>query len=84
VTASPVLIDGKVYSFNEKGVVVVFEATEAGYKPLAKNSVGEAVMASPAVANGRLYVRGVTHLICIGKPNSGPGGDRPGVSGDKP
>jgi outer membrane protein assembly factor BamB len=68
VSASPVMIDGKVYSINEKGEAVVFEATEAAYRPLAKNSVGESVFATPAVANGRLYVRGDTHLICIGKP----------------
>lgn len=68
VSASPVLIDGKVYVLSEKGEVFVFEATPDGYKPLAKNSVGEAVMSSPAVANGRLYVRGSGHLFCIGKP----------------
>lgn len=68
VSASPVLIDGKVYVISEKGEAVVFEATPEGYKGLAKNSVGEAVMSSPAVANGRLYVRGSGHLVCIGKP----------------
>ncbi len=67
VSSSPVLIDGKVYAITEKGNVIVFEATPAGYKRLAKNSLGELVYATPAVANGRLYIRGGTHLFCIGK-----------------
>jgi outer membrane protein assembly factor BamB len=70
VSASPVMIDGKVFVIDEDGTVTVFEATAAGYKQLAKNRVGESVLASPAVANGRLYVRGERHLFCIGKPKS--------------
>jgi outer membrane protein assembly factor BamB len=65
-TASPVLIDGKVYAPNEKGDVYVFEAGPT-YRLLAKNSLGEPVFASPAVANGRLYVRGRQHLFCVGR-----------------
>ena len=65
-TASPVLIDGKVYAPNEQGDVYVFEAGPA-YTLLAKNSLGEPVFASPAVANGRLYVRGQRHLFCVGR-----------------
>jgi outer membrane protein assembly factor BamB len=62
-----VLIDGKVYAPSEKGDVYVFEAAPK-YRLLAKNSLGEPVFASPAVANGRLYVRGEHHLFCIGPP----------------
>jgi outer membrane protein assembly factor BamB len=68
MSASPLLIDGKIYAPGEKGDVYVFEATPAGYKSLAKNSLGETVFSSPAVSNGRLYVRGSGHLFCIGKP----------------
>lgn len=67
VTASPVLIDGKIYSISEDGDVFVFPA-EPTYKLLAKNSLGETVRASPAVADHRLYIRGQNHLFCIGKP----------------
>jgi outer membrane protein assembly factor BamB len=70
VTSSPLLIDGKVYIIGEKGDVFVFEATPIGYKRLAKTSLGELVYATPAVANGRLYVRGGKHLFCIGKPSA--------------
>jgi hypothetical protein len=34
---------------------------------LATNSVGESVYASPAIANGTIYIRGERHLFAIGK-----------------
>jgi outer membrane protein assembly factor BamB len=64
VTASPVLIDGKVYVVSERGNVYVFPA-EPAFKLLAKNALGEPALASPAVADGRLFLRGETHLFCI-------------------
>jgi outer membrane protein assembly factor BamB len=71
IMSSPVLIDGKVYAAGEKGVVVVYAATPAGCKVLARNRLGEQVYSTPAVANGRLYIRGAKHLFCIGKANGG-------------
>jgi outer membrane protein assembly factor BamB len=65
VTASPLLIDGKVYAINESGDVYVFPAA-AKFELLAKNALGEPVLATPAVANGRLFVRGGKHLFCVG------------------
>jgi outer membrane protein assembly factor BamB len=67
VRASPVLIDGKIYAACEDGTVYVF-AADTTYKQLAKNTVGEPVTSTPAVANNRLYIRGREHLFCIGKP----------------
>ncbi len=66
MTASPVLIDGKVYAAGEDGRVYVFEAATK-FNLLGESSVGEKVSASPAVADNRLYLRGETHLFCIGK-----------------
>jgi outer membrane protein assembly factor BamB len=68
MSSSPVLIHGKVHAVGEKGNVYVYQATPDGYKRLAKNSLGELVYSTPAVANGRLYIRGAKHLFCIGKP----------------
>ena len=65
-TVSPVVIDGKVYTPSEPGDVCVFEAAPK-YKLLAKNNLGEPVFASPAVAHGRLYIRGKQHLFCVGQ-----------------
>jgi outer membrane protein assembly factor BamB len=66
LTASPVLIDGKVYACTEDGDVFVFAAAPK-FELLARNSVGEPVRSTPAVADNRLYLRGQTHLFCIGK-----------------
>src|SRR5262249_55953422 len=65
-TASPILVDGKIYAINEAGTAYIF-AADPHFKLLAKNPIGEPVMATPAVSDGLLYVRGKTHLICIGK-----------------
>lgn len=67
ISASPILVNGKIYAVNEAGTVYVFEAAPA-FKLLAKNSVGEKVEATPAVADGRLLIRGESHLFCIGQP----------------
>jgi outer membrane protein assembly factor BamB len=66
VTASPLLIDGKMLAIDEEGQAVVVAAASKDCRVLGKQSLGEAVMASPAVASGRLYIRGKEHLFCIG------------------
>jgi outer membrane protein assembly factor BamB len=66
VTASPVLIDDKIYSVNMSGRVHVF-AAKPKFELIAENDLKQGVSASPAVADGKLYVRGTTHLFCIGK-----------------
>jgi outer membrane protein assembly factor BamB len=67
ITASPVLIDGKIYTANKDGQVFVL-AAQPTFQLLAKNELHEEIVASPAVANGRLYIRGNRHLFCIGQP----------------
>jgi outer membrane protein assembly factor BamB len=66
VSASPIVVDGKIVAINEDGTVYVFSAAPS-FKLLAKNQIGEPVMATPAVADGRLFIRGDTHLFCIGR-----------------
>ncbi|MBY0528374.1 MAG: PQQ-binding-like beta-propeller repeat protein [Gemmataceae bacterium] len=65
-SASPLLIDGKVYAFAEDGNVFVFAAAPK-YQLLAKNVLGEVIFATPAVADNRLYIRTKSNLYCIGK-----------------
>ena len=64
--ASPLLIDGKIYAVSTAGDVYVL-AAEPTYRLLAHSELGEVVRATPAVADGRLYIRGERHLYCIGK-----------------
>ena len=66
VTASPILIAGKIYMISDEGEVYVFEAAPT-YKLLGRSPIAEPVSATPAVADNRLYVRGDKHLFCIGK-----------------
>ena len=65
-TASPVAGDGKVYLVSEAGETVILRA---GRKPdvMARNKIDAHVVASPAIAGGRLFLRGDDELIAIGK-----------------
>jgi outer membrane protein assembly factor BamB len=65
-TASPVAGDGKVYLASETGEMVVLAA---GRRPeiLARNQLDSHIVASPAIARGRLFLRGDNELIAIGK-----------------
>jgi outer membrane protein assembly factor BamB len=65
VMASPVLVGDEVLAFTATGMYYVFKATRK-YEEVRRGELGEPVLASPAVADGRLYVRGGTHLYCFG------------------
>lgn len=65
-TSSPILVDGKVIAINEEGELFVFNASPMKYENLGRLKLGESVLASPAMADGKLYVRGQHHLYCIG------------------
>ena len=63
--SSPVTAAGRVYLVDRKGKTRVFQAAPV-YTPIAECVLGEAVVGTPAIAGGRLYLRGVDHLFCIG------------------
>jgi outer membrane protein assembly factor BamB len=65
-SASPVAADGKIYLTNEDGEILVVEAGPA-FKLIATNSMGETVMATPALSQGVMLVRGSASLFAIGK-----------------
>ena len=62
--SSPVLANGLVYMPNDNGVITVIKP---GPKQefIAKNSIGEKMFASPAISNGKIYLRGYENLFCI-------------------
>jgi hypothetical protein len=64
-SSSPVAGDGKVYLTSEAGEVVVLSAIERP-EVLARNELGERVLASPAISGGRIYFRSDLHLFAIG------------------
>jgi outer membrane protein assembly factor BamB len=65
-TASPVASDGKLYFSSEDGDIFVVKAGPK-YELLSKNPVGEVMMATPAVSDGLIIVRGLNHLFAFGE-----------------
>ena len=65
-TASPVAFDGKILLTSEDGDTFLIKAGPK-HEILGSNSVGEPVYASPAMADGRIFIRGEKNLYAIGK-----------------
>ena len=64
-TASPVAFEGKILLTSEDGDTFIVKAGPK-HEILGTNSVGEPVYASPAIADGRIFIRGEKNLYCIG------------------
>ena len=62
--ASPVAGDGKIYVTGENGFVVVL-ADAPEFRILAKNDLGESCVATPAIADGRIFYRTRGKLYCF-------------------
>ncbi len=65
--ASPVAAGDRIYVATKEGAVKVFRAS-AKFELLADNAMGEPIIASPAVSNGQIFIRGDRHLFCIEDP----------------
>ena len=63
--SSPVAADDKVYIASAEGVVVVLDAVEE-LKILARNQLESAILATPALVDGKIYVRTESHLYAFG------------------
>jgi outer membrane protein assembly factor BamB len=65
-SASPVAADGKIYFVSETGETIVLRG---GREPrvIAKNDIGERLIASPALSNGQIFLRSDGQLFCVGK-----------------
>jgi outer membrane protein assembly factor BamB len=63
---SPVAFAGLVAMTSEEGDTFMLKAGPA-HEIVRTNSVDEPVYSSPAIANGRIYIRGDKHLFAIGK-----------------
>ena len=57
--------DGKIFVAGENGFIVVLEQGPK-LNILATNDVGESCVATPAIADGRIFVRGRESLFCFG------------------
>ena len=65
-SASPVAGAGHVYFVSENGDTVVVKAGRAP-QVVARNAAGERAVASPAISNGRLFIRTDKHVYSIGR-----------------
>ena len=64
-SASPVGAGGKLYFTSEDGDIHVVKAGPE-YDLLASNPIGEPCLATPAIADGMIFVRSAKHLYGIG------------------
>lgn len=65
-SASPIAADDRIYLPGEDGVIFVVAAGKS-FKLLGANAIGEAIMATPAMSEGVLYIRGSRHLFAVSK-----------------
>ena len=65
-SASPVAVDGKLFFTNDDGETFVIRAGPK-FELLHINKIGEGTLASPALVDGRWYMRTEGHLIAIGR-----------------
>ena len=63
--ASPVAADQKIYIASAEGVMVVLDAGEK-FNVLATYKLDSAILATPALVGGNIYVRTESHLYAFG------------------
>lgn len=62
---SPLHVGDRIFGISLQGDVVVLAARK-DYKLIARNTLGEPVTATPAIAGGRMLIRTEQSLICLG------------------
>jgi outer membrane protein assembly factor BamB len=68
-SASPVCADGHLYFIDDDGTTYVLKAN-AKPEVLHENKLGEECYASPAIAQGEIFIRGLNNLYCIGNSDT--------------
>jgi outer membrane protein assembly factor BamB len=65
-SGSPVAADGRIYLPSEDGDIFVVKAGPE-FELLATNSIGQPLMATPAISDGMMFIRGEQDLFAIGR-----------------
>ena len=65
VYSSPISVADRVYFFEDSGVCTIIR-NNPNFEILAQNELGEPTQTTPAISNGKLYVRTDSHLVQIG------------------
>ncbi|HLW68172.1 MAG TPA: PQQ-binding-like beta-propeller repeat protein, partial [Gemmataceae bacterium] len=66
IDASPIAADGRIFIVNEKGLTQVIQPGEQP-KIITENNLADDILATPAIANGAIFLRSDKMLYCIGK-----------------
>jgi len=64
--SSAVAADGRVYVASQKGTVVVLDGGET-FEVLARNVIGAPIFATPAIVDGRIYLRTDKQMFAFGE-----------------
>ncbi len=64
-TSSPSLVGDLVYLFDKEGGSWIGRPTREGCEQVSGGTLGEPCVTSPAFQDGRIFIRGKTHLFCI-------------------
>ncbi len=64
-SASLVAANGLAYFFSDKGVMTIVKPGPQ-LEIVTRNELGEETYASPAISDGRIFLRGIENLYCIG------------------
>jgi outer membrane protein assembly factor BamB len=67
--ASPIGADGKVFLVSQDGTASIVDA-KADWEILSVNRLDDEVFATPALADGRIYVRTKGTIYCFGLPSA--------------
>ena len=68
-SSTPVVSNGHLYCFSEKGMATVVRSTEDEGTIVSQLDLAETILCSPAVANDALYVRSDGHLWKLSRQN---------------
>jgi outer membrane protein assembly factor BamB len=65
-SGSPVAADGRLYLPSEDGDIFIVKAGPR-FELIGKNSVGQLLMATPAISGGMMFIRAERDLFAIGR-----------------
>ena len=65
-SASPVAADGRIYLSSEDGEMLVVAAGRE-FKQIAINSMGDLLMATPALSDGTMFVRTAAQVVAVSR-----------------
>lgn len=66
-SASPLLAGGLAYFFNQDGLTTVIDPESDEARTVSQNQLDGTIMATPAVVDGRMYLRTDQGLYCLGE-----------------